>query len=81
MHWIEVSGQLHAPTALLPGHKPSVTYCMGEKRYCREEKDVMPLPGIKLQFLGCPAHSLITIPTELLRLCKCDIIFIYLICE
>jgi hypothetical protein len=33
-----------------------------------EEKNLLPLLGIKLQFLGRPAHSLVTILTELSRL-------------
>jgi hypothetical protein len=32
-----------------------------------EEKNLMPLPGIELQLLRCPAHSPVTIPTTLLR--------------
>jgi hypothetical protein len=32
---------------------------------CDEEKYIFPLPGIKLRFLGRPARSVVTIPTEL----------------
>ena len=33
-----------------------------------EERNLMLLPGIKPYFLGLPAHSLVTVPTELLHL-------------
>jgi hypothetical protein len=33
-----------------------------------EEKNLLPLPGIEPQFLCRPAHSVVTIPTELSRL-------------
>jgi hypothetical protein len=38
-----------------------------QSKRCREEKDLSPLPGITLQFLGTsnPACSLVTSPTKL----------------
>ena len=33
-------------------------------RLFKEEKNLLSVPGIELQFLGRPARSLVTIPTE-----------------
>ena len=33
-------------------------------RLLKQEKNLLPVPGIELQFLGRPARSLVTIPTE-----------------
>jgi hypothetical protein len=33
--------------------------------HCEEEKNLLPLQGVKSQLLGHPAHILVTIPTEL----------------
>jgi hypothetical protein len=63
---MELSGQHHAPTALLPGKEPpgwvgfSVTVGNWEK-----ERIFLPLPGIETRTLGRPARSLVTVPAEL----------------
>jgi hypothetical protein len=36
--------------------------------YCREEINLLSLPGIKPQLLGCPVHNLVTILIELNQL-------------
>jgi hypothetical protein len=36
--------------------------------YCRAEKNLLPLPGIELQFLGHSAINLVTILTQLSQL-------------
>jgi len=30
----------------------------------KEEKNLLPLPGIKICFATCPVHTLVTVPTE-----------------
>jgi hypothetical protein len=44
----------------------------------QEEKYLFLLPGTKSQFLGFPAHSLITIPTELSRFPTTCLLFPYI---
>jgi len=63
---MEISSQPHSPTAWpvrketpVPtkqeaGCGPKVDGC------CGEEKNLLLLLGIKPQFIGCPAHSLVT---------------------
>jgi hypothetical protein len=50
-HWMEVSGQLHAPAALLPGKEYPLNRRLGEpqSRSWRggEEKNSQPLPGLE----------------------------------
>jgi len=76
---MEVSGLLHGPAALPPRKKPPAPHWIGgwvsfravldavEKRkkpcICQESKP------------GHPAHSIVTILTELSRLLKVDLIF------
>lgn len=33
-------------------------------RLFKEAKNILPIPGIELQFLGRPSRSLVTVPTE-----------------
>jgi hypothetical protein len=66
---MEVSGQLHRTAALPP--YPLNKWLGG--RHIRfttfgEKKNVVPLLGIEPHFLGSPARSLLTTPTELSRL-------------
>jgi len=63
---MEVSGQLDGPATLLyplnrkvDGPPKSWSGCFGE------EKDLLALVGIKPQFPGCPAYSLVTILTDI----------------
>jgi hypothetical protein len=61
-----VTGQFHAPAALTPGKQFPVSIDtrlegpLNQSGHCGEEKNLLPLPGIKPQFLGCPAHSYMT---------------------
>jgi hypothetical protein len=72
-----MSGQLHAPTALL-SEEPPIPFEMRQNglqnRFgrCREEKNLLPLPGIKPRPSSpYPAAT----PTELLRLnAVCDVV-------
>jgi hypothetical protein len=59
-HWTEVSGQLHAPVALLHSRGKSLRYALDRRLdgLCREEKNLFLLPGIEPQFLYRPAHGL-----------------------
>jgi hypothetical protein len=69
---MEINGQLHPPAALIPGNTPR--YLLDRNWVCpRASLDAMEkinlflLPGNGPQFLGRPAPSLVTIPTELFR--------------
>jgi hypothetical protein len=71
---MEVSGQLHAPAALLPGKEPlyPLDWRIGGPQSRSgsggEEKNSQPAPGIEPQNSGRPARSPGAIPTELSRL-------------
>jgi hypothetical protein len=68
---MEVSGQLDAPAALPLGKEPRYRLSgrlIGPGRF-GEEKNLPAPPVIKPRFLGRPARSLVTLPTELSRLC------------
>jgi hypothetical protein len=60
------------PCRVTPRKRAPCIHCTGDKvgprswsgRY-REEKNLLPLPGIGPRFLGRPARSLIAISTEL----------------
>jgi hypothetical protein len=55
---MEVSDQLEALAAFLLGKDPLVLdEHQSQYGYCGEEKNLFPLLGIKLQFLGDPSHS------------------------
>jgi hypothetical protein len=65
---MEVSGQLQAPTALIPRNESSV-HNKQETRLApglvwtlRRIKNILPLMGIELRLLSRPARSLIAIP-------------------
>jgi hypothetical protein len=56
-NWMEVSDQLHTPTALLSGEKaPSKN--LGR---CGEETNLLTLPGIESIFLSLWAHNIVPI--------------------
>jgi hypothetical protein len=66
---MEVSGELHAPAALLPvpilqeaGSTPEPVWT------CGEEKNILSLKRSEPPFLGRPDRSLVAIPTELSKL-------------
>jgi hypothetical protein len=60
---MEVGDQLHITAFLLPGKefKYPLDRRLGgfqnQSGHCGEKKNFLPLPGIKPQFLGCPARS------------------------
>jgi hypothetical protein len=65
-----VSGQLHAPAALPQGKEPPVhSGLQSRSGYGGEEKNSKPPSGIEPYNPDRPARSLVTIPTELSRLC------------
>jgi hypothetical protein len=55
-HYMEVSGQFHAPTALPPGKQSATNWIRGwlgaqsRSGRCEVEKNLLPLQGIELQF-------------------------------
>lgn len=66
---MEVSGQLQLyiqakqvwyPIDIKPGGPHCWSQCLGQ------EKNLLTLPGMEPQFLGCPAHSLVTILTKVI---------------
>jgi len=66
---MEVSGQLQLyiqakqvwyPINIKPGGPQSWSQCFGQ------EKNLLTLPGMEPRFLGCPAHSLVTILTKVI---------------
>jgi hypothetical protein len=65
--WLEESGQLHASVALHPGklHKRLGGPQKGPV-YGGEENSLLLVPAVGSQFSGRQAHSLVTMPTELL---------------
>jgi hypothetical protein len=68
---MEVSGQLSTPAAFPPGKQPP--YPLYKRlggpqslfRHYGEEKNLLPLPGMKPRFLGRSAISLVARPTKL----------------
>jgi hypothetical protein len=62
-HWLEVSGQLHAPVALPPGKSPPSTLWIGGWMGCRtclddvERKKNLAPTGTRTRTLGWPARS------------------------
>jgi hypothetical protein len=65
---MEVSGQLHAPVALLLGNSPRYPGWPPEPVWTGGEKNnLSPLPGIEARFPGCRACSPVAIPTLLRR--------------
>jgi hypothetical protein len=62
-HWLEVSGQLHAPAALPPGKEPPGTHWIGGWLCPRtgldevEVRKILPLPGLELRPLSRSARS------------------------
>jgi len=61
---MEVSGQLHAPAALLPGKKTPGTHRTGgwvrPRRGSKKKKNPLVYP-CRESNPGCPVHSLITL--------------------
>jgi hypothetical protein len=62
---MEVSGHLHAPTALTPVPIRSLDGPQNRSGPYGKEKNLLPFEGIDQRFLGHPAHNLAAIPTEL----------------
>lgn len=66
-----MSAENHAPAAL-PQVKSTGYRCDsrlgGPKSAVQKRKIICPLPRIELRFLGGPASSVVTVPTEFLRL-------------
>jgi len=68
---VEVSSHLHAPLILPPGKETPVSIeqtaeWAPESSECSGNKEKpLPLPGIKLQLFGYPAHSPVTSPNKL----------------
>jgi hypothetical protein len=64
------SGQLNVQAGLPLAKEPQ--YPLGGSqswwKCYREETILLPLPGIELRFFGCPARSLVTIPSTQFRL-------------
>jgi hypothetical protein len=64
-NWMEVSGHLHAPTALHLAKAPPYPLNRrldGPQRWSGRfgnEKNVLPPPAIELRFVSCPARSLV----------------------
>jgi hypothetical protein len=60
-HYLEVSGQLHAPSALSQGKEPASVHWIGDWRGPRiclddvERRKILPLPEFDLRSLGRPA--------------------------
>jgi hypothetical protein len=78
---MEVSGQLHASVALLPGETSPDTHRVGNwvgpqsrSGLYGEEKNHLSITGIEPRLLGHPARSLVAIPTEKFRLPIHDIL-------
>jgi hypothetical protein len=71
---MEVSGQLHAPVTLPPGKQPWYPLYRGlggphsRSEHYGEEKNLLPLPGIKPQILDHGACSLVATRSELFQL-------------
>jgi hypothetical protein len=66
-----MSGQIYAP-ATLPRHPLNMKLDRPESRFVRsgEEKNILPLPGIKPRIRCCPVCRLVAGPTKLHRLPK-----------
>jgi hypothetical protein len=60
-HWLEVTGQLHAPAALPPGEKARGTLWIVDwvryQSWPGRFEDKMTLAGLELRPLGRSAHS------------------------
>ena len=63
-----MSGQLNSPTALSLERKKKLLIEYSQCRCGRlvEERNLLLLPGIEQQLVGCPIRSLVAIPTTLL---------------
>ena len=51
-----------------PPPPPPSPLCQSQTGHFEEENSLLPLPGIEPQFLSCPVHSVLTIPTMLIYL-------------
>jgi hypothetical protein len=66
---MDVSGKLHVPAAVTPEIEPTAESGVVPTADMDElKKNFFPLPGNELLLLGRPAHSLVTMLTELLGL-------------
>jgi hypothetical protein len=62
---MKVSGQLHAPAALLPGKEPFALGTPYRRSWrCEVEKNLLSLPINEPRLLGRSTNSLISVLTE-----------------
>jgi hypothetical protein len=76
---MEVSSQLHASLFVPQSKRSCGTHHMGGLIVSRtsllamgEEKHLLPLHGIKLSYLSCSSHSIVTVSTLLFQLLVFD---------
>jgi hypothetical protein len=69
-HYMEVCSQLHSPTDLFPRIRALGTHCIGDCAGTRagidivENRHSLAMPRIKIQILGHPTQSLVSLPNK-----------------